>query len=118
MSATVTVAAGVWTLEIADESRGWSYSTKPITFTAEQSSAEWIAERPEICGSTCSLAALADFGAITFAVATAAIDSTPPAAIDSYAYSAIEMKDGATVLAVPGPLSSNGEAFSDDWKNS
>ena len=119
ISASVSVVGTTWTLYIADSSR-WTFSTTVNFSGAAQSSAEWIVERPETCrsswfgGETCSLTSLADFGSVSFSNATATTTGGSSGPISSYSYTAIEMVNGSTVLAVPGPL--NGEGFTDTWK--
>jgi hypothetical protein len=120
ISASVSVSNNEWTLSITDSSssHSWTYTTTPpIDFTAKQSSAEWVVERPEICSRSCSLTSLADFGSVTFSNASAATGgSSGP--ISAYSNAAIEMVNGRTVLALPGALGSNGTNFTDTWKAS
>jgi hypothetical protein len=117
MSASVSVTDNVWTLTIADATQGWSYTTQPIAFTASQSSAEWIGERPELCGArTCSLTPLADFGSLSFtgATATATGVTSPISAFSDY--TPLEMVGNSDdQLAAPGPLDPTGEQFTDTW---
>lgn len=117
MTATVSESAGTWTLTIADTSQGW---TSPITVVfagAEQSSAEWIVERPELCSVfSCSLASLADFGTVTFTDAEAT-SATANAPISAYTNTDLEMVNGTTALAVPGPLTLSGTGFTDTWES-
>jgi len=117
MSAKVSVSGTTWTFSIWDTSRWAAAFTTSIAFSgAAQSSAEWVAERPELCSNTCSTASLADFGSVTFSNATATTTGGSSEPISSYSDTAIEMvnNNGSTVLAVPGPL--NGEGFTDTWK--
>jgi hypothetical protein len=117
MSSSVSVVGNEWTLTISDSSSShaaWHFSTSVAFSGAAQSSAEWVAERPEICSNSCSLASLADFGSVTFSGATATTTGGSSEPISSYSDAAIEMVNGSTVLAVPGPLNSNG--FTDTWK--
>jgi hypothetical protein len=117
ISASVSAVGSEWTLTIIDSSSshtGWTFSTSIFFSGAAQSSAEWVAERPEICSNSCSLASLADFGSVTFSGATATTTGGSSEPISSYSDAAIEMVNGSTVLAVPGPLNSNG--FTDTWK--
>jgi hypothetical protein len=117
MSASVSVVDNVWTLAISDSTKGWSYvPTQTITFPANQESAEWIVERPEVCDPKCALTALADFGSVTFTSATAT-DNGTSGSISAFSASAIEMlaNNNTTALAAPGPLSASGESFTDNW---
>jgi hypothetical protein len=124
MSSSVSVVGSEWTLAITDSSsshKGWTFSTSIAFSGAAQSSAEWVVERPEVCsntyyGSSCSLASLADFGSVSFSDATATTTGGSSEPISSYSDTAIEMVNGSTLLAVPGPLNSNGEGFTDTWK--
>lgn len=64
ISTSITDTAGSWTLSITDSTSGKTFTTtqKP-TFTPDQTSAEAIMERPEVCSTfSCSLTDLADFG--------------------------------------------------------
>jgi hypothetical protein len=117
MSASVSVTSNDWTLMISDTTKGWAYTEGPISWTAPQkASAEWIAERPEVCDPGCALTSLADFGSVTFTDATAT-DNGTSGPISAFSASAMEMFNNAktTVLAAPGPLDSTGEDFTDDW---
>jgi hypothetical protein len=118
MSATVSVSGGdKWTLAISDATSPdvWSYSTQ-ITFSgAVQSSAEWIAERPEV-GS--KLSSLADFGSVTFTAADAT-DASASGPISAFDYAPMEMLGTSNdVLAAPGALNGTGDGFTDTWQAS
>lgn len=115
VSASVHASGTSWTLTIADSSKGWSYSTPTITFRAAESSAEWIVERPELCGSSCSLTALANFGSVSFSNASTGT-STSSGTISAYPDASIEMVNGSTPLAVPGSLDPTGASFTDTWE--
>jgi hypothetical protein len=110
MTASVSVADSVWTLAIADTTKGWSYSIEIPWAVPWRSSAEWIVERPEV-GS--SLSALSDFGSAGFTGASAA-DGTTSGPISAFSFQPIEM-NGSTLLAAPGPLDPDGESFTDTW---
>jgi len=107
MTATVSVLGNVWTLTVADNTAGWSFTPGPIAFTAQESSAEWIVER-----STPS--PLSDFGAVTFTGASATGNgvSGPVSAFQSVA---TQLSAGATVLASLGGLDPGGESFTETW---
>jgi hypothetical protein len=121
MTASVSVSGSTWTLAIADTTRGWSLPSTTITFTgAAKSSAEWIVERPELCGRTCSLTSLADFANVTFTSGLTSSTAGTNEPISSNTNSAIEMisSTSSKVLALPSALTSNGEGFSDTWEGS
>jgi len=121
ISASVGVAGSTWTLAITDSSTthtGWTYSTN-IGFSAPaESSAEWVVERPEICSRTCSLASLADFGSVSFSNASTTTATGSNGPISSNSDTAMEMVNGATLLAVPGALGPGGAGFTDTWEAS
>jgi len=113
MSASVSVVDNEWTLEISDSTHVWSYTAPTITFSADQESAEWIVERPEVGND--SGVPLANFGSVTFTNATVNGTSDP---ISAFTALSIEMtaNNGSTILAAPGPLSASGENFTDNWE--
>jgi hypothetical protein len=115
ITASVSESANVWTLTLQDGPNGskWNFSTSIDFAGAAQSSAEWIVERPEICGRTCSLTTLADFGTVTFSGAAATSTTNASGTISSYADSPIEMVNGSTVIAEPSGLASDGTGFTD-----
>ncbi len=120
MSATVSLTGSTWTLAIADATQNWHYSinvANPTSPAPSQSSAEWIAERPEVCSSSCGLATLSNFGSVTFTNATATDASATNAPISAFANTPMEMV-GSTVLAMPGPLTAGGTGFTDTWNAS
>jgi hypothetical protein len=112
MTASVSLSGSTWTLAIADTTRDWNYSIDIASPSPapEQSSAEWIAERPEL-GS--SLTALSDFGSVSFTGASAT-DGTTSGPISAFSFQPIEM-NGSTLLAAPGALDPAGESFTDNW---
>ncbi len=121
MTASVSETDNVWTFALADAStahQNWTYTSAGITFAASQSSAEWIIERPELCGRSCSLTSLADFGTTAMGDATATTSQLTGAPIDSFASVDIEMVNtaGTYVLAQPGALGSGGDSFTDTWE--
>jgi Peptidase A4 family len=116
ISAQVLRSGTSYTLSLTD-SRSGSFSIKKTLAGAADSSAEWIAEAPEICSITCSIAPLADFGIGHFSKASAT-DSTATGSISAFPHAEIVMKSGSVVKAQPSALSATGAAFSDTWKHS
>lgn len=116
MSASVTAAAGQWTLNIADATQNWAFSI-PETFAgASQASAEWVIEAPTQCvGSTCTLTSLSNFGTTTFTNATDTVGGVT-GSITAAAYFAVQMVNGSTVLSLPGLDYSGGSAFLTSWE--
>ncbi|MCQ4081411.1 G1 family endopeptidase [Streptomyces sp. RB6PN25] len=112
MTATVTDNGnGTFTMTLKDSTRGWTKSTTHAGSSGYQdSSAEVIAEAPEVNGS---IASLANFGTVNFSGATAggaSLGSTSPTEI------VMVNSSGSTVRAQPGSIS--GGSFSDTWKHS
>jgi hypothetical protein len=117
LTAQVTVSASTYTLTITD-SRSGTYRTSQTLSGAADSSAEWIAEAPEICSSTCTQAALANFGTLQFSGA-AATGGSVTGSISAFSNSEIVMEaSNGTVKAQPSALSAGGSVFSDTWKHS
>ncbi|MEY9845447.1 hypothetical protein ABH940_002525 [Streptacidiphilus sp. BW17] len=112
MSASVTDNGnGTFTMTLTDSTKGWSKSTTHAGSSGYQdSSAEVIAEAPEVNGS---IASLANFGTVNFTGATAggkSLGSASPTEI------VMVNSSGSTVRAQPGAIS--GGSFSDVWKHS
>jgi hypothetical protein len=119
MTASVSLSGTTWTLQIADTTKDWSFSTNIATYTPApaQSSAEWVVERPQVCSSSCGLAALSDFGSSTFDAASATVAGGTSRPISALNFTPLEMV-GSTVLAAPGGLDATGEQFADTWSAS
>jgi hypothetical protein len=121
LTASVTRSGESYTLSI-HSSRGWTYSTTQ-TGSYDNSSAEWVAEAPDICYSVfCTNASLTDFGSLQFSGAEAATGGSAQP-ISSYTADggphAITMDSSTgTVRATPSALTSNGEGFTDTWSHS
>ena len=121
MTTSVSETGSVWTFALTDTSTkhpNWAFTSAGITFSAAQSSAEWIIERPEICGRSCSLSSLADFGTTSVGNAVTTTSQLTNAPIDSFSSVEIEMVNTADtyVLALPGALGSAGNSFNDVWE--
>lgn len=121
MTATVSVSGSEFTLTLTD-SEGWTFKTTQSGSGLAQSSAEWIAESPEICSSRCTLAKLARFGTMGFTSASAATggSSEPISAFtyDGGPHEIICETSGGTVRAQPSALGSGGNNFTMTWKHS
>ena len=61
---TYSTKTGDYTTQIEDHTAGWTFTTSSAVSGAEDASAEWIVERPEVCDvlGICTLSSLADFG--------------------------------------------------------
>jgi Peptidase A4 family len=120
LSASVTVSGTTFTLSIAS-SRGWTYKTTQSGAGLAQSSAEWIAESPEICSRRCTLAQLADFGTVNFSKSEAAAGGGVQP-ISSFTYNngphkIVGVTKNGTIRAQPSALGSDGQSFSIAWKH-
>lgn len=116
INASVNESGGVWTLALADPTESWNFSTNIGFDLAQQSSAEWIIERPEVCSPTCARSALADFGTITVSNAQAATADGSAAPISDFIGTEIDMENNAQtgMLDQSHPLVSGN--FTVAWK--
>jgi hypothetical protein len=117
ITASVQESNDEWTLSLTDATEAWSFVTTIEFAGASLSSAEWIVERPELCDlSGCSLTDLANFGTISMTNAQASVgDGSGSGSVTAYVGDEIQMQDGSTSLASPGPLDLPGQAFSVAW---
>jgi Peptidase A4 family len=117
LSAQVAVTGSTYTLTLSDARSGRYGKTQTLSGAAD-SSAEWVAESPEICSYTCTLASLADSGTVNFTGAAATSGSvTGP--ISAFPNSEIVMEtSNGIVRAQPATLSPGGSVFGDAWKHS
>ncbi len=114
ISGSVSLVGSNWEFAMND-GQNWVFSQSVTSPTPPpgQSSAEWIVEDPEEC-SPCEQPPLTDFAPVRFSGATAEVNGqTSP--ISSFDVTALQIANGSTVLASPGPLDSTGEVFTDDW---
>lgn len=122
LSASVSVSGTTFTLTIAS-SEGWTYTNKLSGTGLAQSSAEWIAESPEICSRRCTLAQLSDFGTVYFSKSEAAAGGTvqPISSFtsDSGPHDIIATTSSGTVRTQPSALAlgTSGSSFSIAWKH-
>jgi hypothetical protein len=121
MTASVSETSSVWTFALTDTSTkhsNWTFTSTGISFSAAQSSAEWIVERPEICSRSCALSSLADFGTTSLSDAVTTTPQLTNAPIDSFSSVEIEMVNSADTyaLALPSALGSGGNNFTDTWE--
>jgi Peptidase A4 family/Immunoglobulin I-set domain len=116
MTATISVSGSSWTLTLVDHTKSWTSQTSVSSGSVQQSSAEWVVERPEVGGS---LSVLSNFGSTGFSGASATIDGES-GSIAYFSGTPFEMEgeNGTTLLALPGPLGSGGSSFTDTFYNS
>jgi hypothetical protein len=107
-----------FTVTIADLSKGETYTITSTAPSANESSAEWIAEAP-CCGRAGSILPLADFGSVSFNSGTATVQGTSgPIASFGSNVQEITMVDEAaphSVKAQPSSVSNGG--FYVTWSN-
>jgi Peptidase A4 family len=113
-------SSSTFTLQLMS-SRGWHFTSTQSGSGLAQSSAEAIAESPEICSFYCSLAPLANFGTMSFNGVQAAVNSGQNAPFGTYTadsgpHEIISETSNGTVKAQPSALS--GTTFSETWKHS
>lgn len=121
LSASVTVSGTTFTLSMSS-SEGWHFSTTKQGSGLAQSSAELIAESPEVCsGFSCQLAQLSDFGTVNFsgASATAGGPAAPLGSFtaDSGPHEIVGLTSSGGVKMQPSSLSPAGNAFSVAWEH-
>jgi hypothetical protein len=122
LSGGVAWSGTSYTLSLTDTSGGktnWTFSTV-VSGSNANSSAEWIAEAPEVCNFFgCSLANLTNFGTVSFTGADAAVGGAN-APISTFTSGGsphvitMVTSSGAT-KALPSVLSGSGDGFSDAW---
>ncbi len=120
LTSEISVKGSTFTLSLKS-SRGWHFTSNQTGSGLAQSSAEVIAESPEICSLTCSLAPLANFGTMTFNSVQAAVNNGADQPFGSYTadngpHEIISETSNGTVKAQPSAL--NGTSFSETWKHS
>jgi hypothetical protein len=118
MSADVRRIGTSYTLELKDWTAGWHFSTTQSATSAQNSSAEWVAEAPSACSRFfCKLIPLADFGTVTFNHAAATANTvTQPATIGTLSHDTIVMVTGSGLpKARPSALTNNGAKFTVAW---
>lgn len=125
IEASVTFAAGTFTLAITDVTTSQSQSTLASCASCRRASAEWIIERPALCTrkGTCFLSVLPDFATATLSSATATSTDLPTASpISSFTDTPIDMiqPKGSSVelLDQTDPLGTTGDTFSAQWERS
>ena len=120
-----------FTLTITDETRGWSFATSSSVPSALQSSAEWIAEKPNGCPTPNGLCDLSDFGIVGFGRAFAPVfnlftnsatvngQTGPLGTFGTSVEQAVLVNypSGTTILAQPFRLQDGGTSFLDAWYN-
>jgi hypothetical protein len=116
MTATISVSGTSWTLTLVDNTKSWTSQTTVSSGSAQQSSAEWVVERPGVGGN---LTVLSNFGSTGFTGASATIDGQS-GSIAHFSGTPFEMEgdNGTTLLALPSALGSGGSSFTDTFYNS
>jgi hypothetical protein len=116
----------LFTVTIADQTQGWSFTTSSTVPGAKQSSAEWIAEAPYGCDTSSGFCNLSDFGTVDFGDYLTSVANTsyatvsgvtgPIGSFGSSIQEAVMVSDsGAETMAQPSPLEGSGTSFSDVW---
>ena len=116
ISANVTVAGQLVTVQLKNLTRKTSFTKRLFMASPDVSSAEWIAEAPSSCRSSgdCRTLPLADFGTVAFSSAKALAAGHGGTIVDgAWAATAIELD--AFTGAVPSDVSADGGSFSVTW---
>jgi hypothetical protein len=107
-----------FTVTIMDVTKGETYTTTSTAPSANESSAEWIAEAP-CCGRRGSTLPLADFGLVQFSSGAATVGGSTEA-IASFGTNVQEITmvdQSAPTVVKAQPSSVSGGAFSVAWEN-
>ncbi len=114
LAAEVSVKGGTTTVWLIDVTQGGAFATTKQVAEPDLSSAEWIAEAPSACASTCRVLPLANFGATKF-TATSATSGAHTGTIGDAAWTAssIELttRRSGRAGARPSHLSTDGSSF-------
>lgn len=102
MTVSITKAAPKWVITVTDATTGQSFTTTQYYF-GPGTSAEWIQERPEVGDG---LAALADYGTVTFDQGT--VDGVDP---DFTTSDEIVMVKGGRRISTPSAPDSTADGF-------
>lgn len=117
ITASITLAnpaTNEWSIEISDLTKAQSFE-RSVTYDSSRLSAEWIIERPTVGDN---LAALADFGTITFTNSHTTFNNTI-GTISSFPHTRTIMNNRQDVrLVTVSSLASNGSSFSVSYLNS
>jgi len=125
LTAQVSRSGNLYTLTLHDDDGGpgWTFvATEPGS--GANSSAEWVAEAPEVCNViVCREASLTDFGSVSFAGSTAATggaeEPVSTFSADGGPHEITMLSTaGLTTRAQPGPLVGGGSGFVDTWNSS
>jgi hypothetical protein len=114
LAAEVSVTGNAVTVWLIDVTQGGAFASTRHVEEPDLSSAEWIAEAPSACASSCRVLPLANFGATKF-TATSATSGSHTGTITDAAWSAssIELTTRRSDLAgaTPSHLSTDGSSF-------
>jgi len=123
LTGEVKVTGTSFALSLKDSTSGGTFSITKTGSGLKQSSAEWIAEAPEICGATCKIAKLNDFGTLRFIKCEAAVGGGALQAISAFTTAGSPHKitmvnsAGTKIRALPSALGSSGASFTMRWKS-
>jgi len=108
-----------FSLVLTNATTGKSFQTREKLVTAEQASAEWIAEAPSGCTSqSCRVLPLANFGSIDFTGSYTTGDGHQGSISDpAWRHDRITMAGSHGTKATTSPLDTTGTRFSVDWQH-
>jgi hypothetical protein len=123
ISAEISYKGTEFTIEIKDETTGKSFSVTKSASGAKRTSAEWIAEAPEV--SCCGILNLADFTKVEFGDhytditdtnwATDSKVSGPISDFGAAVEKITQIDDTLYIEATPSALSTDGSSFTSKW---
>jgi hypothetical protein len=118
MSGEVSAFGTLFTVTVTDHTRGWTFTTSQTVTGAQRSSAEWVAEAPSNCASTCTVLPLANFGTMSFAGAATTGNGTTGTISSFHPDEIVMVTTNGTIKALPSALNTAGTGFSDAWHHS
>lgn len=115
ISAEVKVAGTTVTMTLTDVTSGQTFTQSQTVSSPDTSSADWIAEAPQMCTKSCTTLALSNFGTIAFSAASATLGSTTgsitAAGFGSYSLD-LRPKVTGSASARTSAISADGASFS------
>ncbi len=123
IDATTSYSGGQFTLTIADLTRNKSFTNVATCAECERSSAEWIVERPALCGNpactTANLTRLPNFGTITMGGDEASVDGgalKSPGQFTNWRIYMVDAAPGGGFISLDNTSPLSGNSFSVTWE--
>ncbi|HVU76813.1 MAG TPA: G1 family glutamic endopeptidase [Gaiellaceae bacterium] len=115
IAAEVRVSGTTVTMTLTDVTSGQTFTQNQTVSSPDTSSADWIAEAPQLCTKGCTTLPLSNFAPVAFSAASATLGSTtgPITAPGFGSYSLdLRPKVAGSASATTGPIGADGASFS------